>query len=186
MKSEILDQNKHEAIYMTWKECVPAEFYKFICKQENFSYLNGKNVIHPRIADIVWRFICEDENNYKKPRENLRKYKNFFQYVFSSVYTDVYCNSERRSFDIKSKFQINFKEYKDKKSEQFGKDLNAYKNREDISSFEQKPISVDDFPKEEEERLAEKMERKKRKRQKEKLQPLKKIRKNNQKCLLLY
>ena len=171
---------------MTWKECVPAEFYKFICKQENFSYLNGKNVIHPRIADIVWRFICEDENNYKKPRENLRKYKNFFQYVFSSVYTDVYCNSERRSFDIKSKFQINFKEYKDKKSEQFGKDLSAYKNREDISSFEQKPISVDDFPKEEEERLAEKMERKKRKRQKEKLQPLKKIRKNNQKCLLLY
>ena len=79
--------NKHEAIYMIWKECVLPDFYKFICKQENFSYLNGKNVLHPRIADIVWRFTCENKNNYKKLRENLRKYRNIFQYVYSSVYS---------------------------------------------------------------------------------------------------
>ena len=78
LERKILDQNKHEATYMIRKECLPPEFYKFICKQENFSYLNRKNVLHPRIADIVWRFICKGENNYKKLRENLRIYKKHF------------------------------------------------------------------------------------------------------------
>ena len=54
---------------MLWKECMPAEFYKFICKQGNFSFLNGKHVLHPRVADIVWRYICDGEANYKNPRE---------------------------------------------------------------------------------------------------------------------
>ena len=147
----------------------------------------------------------------------MRKYKNIFQNVYSLVYPDVYYNSERRSFDIKNEFQIKFKEYKNKKSEQFGKDPNAYKNREDISPFEQKPISVDVFTKEDEEKLAEKIERRKQKRRElaeknkelkqkknlkmlkmkknygkglmfviKKLQPLKKRRKKNQKCLLLF
>ena len=52
---------------------MPDDFYKFICKKENFSYLNSKNVLHPKVSDIVWSFIAEDENNYKKLRENLRK-----------------------------------------------------------------------------------------------------------------
>ena len=66
LERKIDDQNKHDTIYMLWKECMLPEFYKFICKQENFSYLNGKNVLHPKIADITCRFICEDEENYKK------------------------------------------------------------------------------------------------------------------------
>ena len=120
-----------------------------IFKKGNFCYLDGKIVLYQKTADIVWRFIGEDENNYKKLQENLRKYKNIYQ-------------SEWRSFDIKSELQIKFKEYKDKEA---GKDPNAYKNREDISSFEQKPIYFDDFTKEEEqERLAEKIERRNQKR----------------------
>ena len=34
LKRKITNQNKHEAIYMLWKECMPTDFYKFICKQE--------------------------------------------------------------------------------------------------------------------------------------------------------
>ena len=36
------DQNKHDSIYMLWKECMPANFYRYICKQKNFSNLNRK------------------------------------------------------------------------------------------------------------------------------------------------
>ena len=68
----------------------------------------------------------------------MRKYKNIFQYGYSSVYPDVYCNSERCGFDIKSEFQIKFKEWKDKICKQFGTDPNAYKNRKYISAFEKK------------------------------------------------
>ena len=56
------DQNKHKIIYMLWKKCRPADFYKFICSEEKFLYLNGKNVLDPKIANIVWKFIQADEN----------------------------------------------------------------------------------------------------------------------------
>ena len=38
------DQNKHQMIYMLWKECIPQHLYKHICKDENFLYLNGKKM----------------------------------------------------------------------------------------------------------------------------------------------
>ena len=60
-----------------------------------------------KIYDIVWKFICEDERKYKKLRGNLRK-KNISQYGY--VYPDVYCNSKSCGFDLKSEFQIKFKE----------------------------------------------------------------------------
>ena len=34
------DQNKDEMTYMLWRECMPQKFYKYICKEKNFTYLN--------------------------------------------------------------------------------------------------------------------------------------------------
>ena len=122
---------------MLWIDCMSSDFYKFVCSQENFSYLNGKNVLYPKIADIVWKFIHEDETNCTNLHENLRKNKIVLQYVFSPVYLDVYCNSKRRGFDLKSEFQIKLKEHKDKrKSEQYVKDPSGYKNRAETFFFE--------------------------------------------------
>ena len=39
------DQNKHQMTYMLSKECMPQKFYKHICKNHNFLYLNQKNVL---------------------------------------------------------------------------------------------------------------------------------------------
>ena len=37
----LADKTKHEMIYMLWKECMPIKFYRHICKEKNFLYLNG-------------------------------------------------------------------------------------------------------------------------------------------------
>ena len=63
LERKINDQSKYKAIYMLWKDCMPNEFYKFTCKRKSFSYLNGKNVLHLKLADITWKFICEGETN---------------------------------------------------------------------------------------------------------------------------
>ena len=55
---------------MLWKECVPVNFYEFICGKENFLYLNRKNVLHPKIAEIIWKFI-EENINYNQLINNL-------------------------------------------------------------------------------------------------------------------
>ena len=58
--------NKHEMIYMLWQECMPAEFYRFICLEKIFLYLNGKNVLYPRVVEIISEFIHKNEKNYNK------------------------------------------------------------------------------------------------------------------------
>ena len=61
---KLADKTKHEMIYMLWRECIPIEFYKFICKENNFLYLNGKNVPQPKVLQIIAEFIEADEKNY--------------------------------------------------------------------------------------------------------------------------
>ena len=41
LQRKISDKFKHEMIYMMWRECIPAEFYRYICQEENFRYLDG-------------------------------------------------------------------------------------------------------------------------------------------------
>ena len=115
LNRKLSDQNKHEMIYMLWKECVPSEFYRLICREEYFLYLNSKNVLYPKVVEIVWKFIAEDDKNYNKLRNNVCQLKEIFQDVYAMVYPEIYCTTECRGFDLKSMFQLIFKTYKDKK-----------------------------------------------------------------------
>ena len=65
------DKNKHEMIYMLWKECMPQKFYQHICKEKIFFYLNGKNVLQPKVLEIINYFLNEGEGYYKDLRNNL-------------------------------------------------------------------------------------------------------------------
>ena len=94
---------------------MPAEFYTHICQERNVLYLNGKNALQPKVLQIISEFIEADENNYRLQQNNLSSYKTIFQYVYSNVFPEIYCSTEKRGFDLKSNFHIMFKTYKDKK-----------------------------------------------------------------------
>ena len=36
LKRKFSDQNRHEMIYMVWKEYMPSAFYKHVCSKDNF------------------------------------------------------------------------------------------------------------------------------------------------------
>ena len=112
---KLADKSKHEMIYMLWKECMSRNFYRHICKKQNFLYLNGKSVLQPKGLEIIHEFLKESDDNYNELRNNLSSYKNIFQYVYSNVFPETYCSTERRGFDLKSNFHIIFKMCKDKK-----------------------------------------------------------------------
>ena len=88
-------KNKHEMIYMLWKECVPLKCCKYICKEQNFLYLNGKNVLQPKVVEIITDFVREDENNYRILRNNLLCYKSVFQYVYSNVFPEIFVQPKK-------------------------------------------------------------------------------------------
>ena len=111
----------------------------------------------------MWCFIAKNEDSYKKLRENLRKFKSVFQYVYSIFYPEIYCSTEKRGFDLKSQFLVLLKECKNQEKDGLEKDPRSYENRENSKFEEQKSILVDDFTKKEEEALRQKSEARKRK-----------------------
>ena len=134
---------------------MPTKFYKHICQEKKFVYLNCK------------KFIEADDNNYRLLQNNLSSYKTIFQYVYSNVFPEIYCSTEKRGFDLKSNFHIMFKTYKDKKQLQssMGKNPGNYETiRKETNIYEQKPVNIDDFNEAEEVELKQGVEKRKGKR----------------------
>ena len=94
---------------------MPANVYKDICSGDNFLYLNGKNVLQPKVSELINDLLDQDKKNYVLLRNNLFQFKNIFQYVYANVYPDIYCSTKGRGFDLKSTIHMVFKVYKDKK-----------------------------------------------------------------------
>ena len=93
----------------------------------------------------------KDENNYKELRNNLSRYKSIFQYVYSNVFREIYCSTEKSGFNLKSNFHFIFKTNKGKKHQQINRVLlgktqiitKRYITK--TNSYEQKPIKIEDF-----------------------------------------
>ena len=58
-------------LHMLRKERMPLKFYQHICKEKNFLYLNGKNVLQPRVTEILNEYLDENVENYNEMRNNL-------------------------------------------------------------------------------------------------------------------
>ena len=143
------------------------KFYKHVCKEKNFLYPNGKNVPQPRVLDIITEFLDEVENNYKELKNNLSSYKNIFQYVYSNLFPEIYCSTEKRGFDLKSNSHIILKTYKHKKNNlsSLAKNPENYDViRNETNIYEQKPVSIHDFNEAEEEDVKGRVEKRKQKR----------------------
>ena len=103
LSRKVSDKTKHEMVYMLWRECIPAECYRFICEEKNFIYLNGFDVGHPDVLKIVGNFIYQGKQNLRMLQEHLARYKDIYQYVCSHVFHELYTSSD-----------ILFKSYRDK------------------------------------------------------------------------
>ena len=114
LSRKVTVKTKHEMVYMLWRECIPSEFYRYICKEKDFIYLNGRDVGQPGALEIVGGFINLGKENLQMLQEHLARYKDIYQYVYSHVFPEVYTTSEKRGFDLKSNFHILFKAYRDK------------------------------------------------------------------------
>ena len=143
LSRKVTDKTKHEMVYMLWRECIPSEFYRYICDEKNFIYLNGRDVGQPRVLKIVRGFTDQGKQNLRLIQKHLARFKDIFQYVYLLVFPEVYTTSEKRGFNLKSNFHILFKEYRDKmmmRQHSLAKNSANYKQQNETCEFEQKPI----------------------------------------------
>ena len=57
LERKIVDAKNRDIIYMLWDKCIEKTFYKHICENDNFIYLNGKNVLYSKTAQIVLDYL---------------------------------------------------------------------------------------------------------------------------------
>ena len=115
LERKIFDVKDRVIVSMFWDKCVDSKFYKHIFLLQNFIYLNGKNVLYPRVAEIVWKHIEYDKNNICSVRKKLIENRKIFQFAYSNTYPEVYSFVEKRAIDLRNDFHSKFKEWKDKK-----------------------------------------------------------------------
>ena len=158
-------------IYMLWRECIPPAFYRFICQEENFRYLYGRDVSQPGVLEIVGKFVDQNKNNLRSLQQCLANYKDIFQYVYSCTFPEIYTMSEKKGIDMKSNFYILFKTYRDKtimKQQLLAKQTENYESAEhkEEHECEQKPLlKFNEFNDEEEKEIKDMQREKNKKRQ---------------------
>ena len=52
-------QSDPQHVYMLWEKCIPSEFYRFVCQNNNFIGLNKLYVMHGEPDDIVCKFFAD-------------------------------------------------------------------------------------------------------------------------------
>ena len=165
LSRKVTDETKHEMVYMLWREYIPSEFYRYICKEKNFIYLNSRDVGQPGVAEIVGGFIDQGKQNLRMLQENLARFKDVYQYVYSHVFPEIYTTSEKRGFNLKSNFHILFKAYRDKmliRQQSAAKNPVNYElqNQKETSAFDQKLIkNFDQFSNTKEQEVKERVEK---------------------------
>ena len=83
-------------------------------RKKKLIYLNGQDVGHPGVLEIVGGFINQGKENLRMLQKYLAQYKDIFQYIYSHIFPEIYTTSEKRGIDLKSNFHILFKSYRDK------------------------------------------------------------------------
>ena len=148
LQRKTADKLKHEMVYMLWRECIPSEFYRYICQDENFKYLNGRDVNQSGVLEIDRNFIDQTKDNLRLLQENLANYKDIYQYIYAHVFPEIHSTTEKHGIDLKSNFHILFKSYRDKMILRQHQQITNTKNaanfeqkREETSEFDQKPVN---------------------------------------------
>ena len=114
LSRKVTDKTKYEKVYMLWRECIPSKFYRHICEEKNFICLNGQDVGHPGVLEIVGGFINQGKENLRMLQQYLAQYNDIFQYIYSHIFPEIYTTSEKRGVDLKSNIHILFKSYCEK------------------------------------------------------------------------
>ena len=100
---------------MLWEECIEKSFYKHICENDNFVYLNSKNVLYSKTAQIVLDYLNKDTSNIVRLRKCLQNHMKTIQFVYSRCFPEIYSFTDKLRINLKSEFLLTFKLRKDKK-----------------------------------------------------------------------
>ena len=115
LERKFVDAKNRDVICMLWDECLEKTFYKHICEKDNFVFLNSKNVLYSKTAQIVLDYLNKDTSNIVRLRKCSQNHMKTIQFVYSNYFSEIYSLIDKRGIDLKNEFLLTLKLWKDKK-----------------------------------------------------------------------
>ena len=115
VERKIVDTKNRDIIYMLWDECIEKTFYKHTCENDNFIYLNGKNDLYSKTAQVFLDYLNKDVSNVVRLKKCLQNHMKTIRFVYSRYFPEIYSLIGKRGINLKSEFLLTFKLWKDKK-----------------------------------------------------------------------
>ena len=109
LERKTVDAKSRDIIYMLWDECIEKTFYKHICENDNFIYLNGKKVLYSKTAQIILDYLNKDTSNIARLRKCLQNHMKTIQFVYSRCFPEIYSLIDKRGINPESEFLLTFK-----------------------------------------------------------------------------
>ena len=90
--------------------CVPPGFYKFICRKDNFMFLNGLNVTGHKRAKLFTNLQRRKILKWKS-FELFWRYQLIYQRFYSLLFTKYFMPNRKGGVNIRSYFLLHVKEW---------------------------------------------------------------------------
>ena len=96
LERKIVDLKNREIIYSLWDQCIERTFYKHIYENDNFIYLNSKNVLYSKTAQIVLEYLKKDPRNIILLCRCLQNHMKVIQFAYSKCFPEIYSLIDKR------------------------------------------------------------------------------------------
>ena len=97
LERKIVDAKNRDIIYMLWDVCIEKTFYKHICENDNFIYLNSKNVLYSKTAQIVLDYLNKVASNRSTEKMFAKSHENNSVCLFEVLSRDLFFNRQTRN-----------------------------------------------------------------------------------------
>ena len=130
---------------MLWHDCIERTFYKHISENDSFIYLNSKNVLYSKTAQIVLDYLRKDPKNVVLLRRCLQNHMKVIQFVYSKSFPEIYSLIGKPGINLKSEFLLTFKLWKDFSAQRTDNSSSNEKQPDENSdNLEKTLVEVDD------------------------------------------
>lgn len=107
---KFIKQNDQQIIYVLCEKYVPPGFYKFICRKDNFMFLNGLNVTGHKRAKLFTNLQRRKILKWKS-FELFWRYQLIYQRFYSLLFTKYFMPNRKGGVNIRSYFLLHVKEW---------------------------------------------------------------------------
>ena len=140
------EPENRDVIKIMWEECIPAGFYAYIKKPENFELLHSEKLTFKQVKTLAQSYT-QMPGTWSEMTRCFSSYHTIYQYIYSLLFPKYYTQSNKYGMRSRIKFALCFKGWRQRKrNEETAKNPFNFAVAEEVirHPYQQKLITNDD------------------------------------------